>query len=333
VIGTFHVRLFKRLFRASLSAGGGPFTNTEFRTGALDSVNHLFVTLIANQTSLFMLTFPSDAGAPDTLGATSVNDVRLPADLPPLAHITGLQFDNYTQIFYGAAMSVAGEAYVLSLTPATALDAIYRDCTLPKRSGYPARLCDRASIKEFLVNGSRADFQRSAVIIKHHTITRAAAISLTAFDRASRMFLVIVMNEENPRRPCDGNFPPSFDLIGVRVQYCYHLFFFQIQNNNLQVTAIFASQRQAFRVKIEGDAVVAMECDNLLGTCFLLRLRSKTFEYVKFSSITGKILRVLIAPSLRLVIVPCCLLTCSLLVVSDKMSPGKAMSFIHTNLL
>jgi hypothetical protein len=206
--------------RDSVRSGGGPFTNTEFRTGALDSVNHLFVTLMANRTSLFMLTFPSDAGAPDTQSATSVNDVRLPADLPPLAHITGLQFDNYTQIFYGAALSLAGEAYVLSLTPATELDAIYRDCSLPKRSGYPARLCDRVSIKEFLANGTRADFQRTAVIIKHHTITSATAISLTAFDRASRIFMVIVMNGEGLTRPCADNHTSNFDLVGVRVQFC-----------------------------------------------------------------------------------------------------------------
>ncbi len=45
--------------------------------------------------------------------------------------------------------------------------------------------------------------------------------------------------------------------------------------------------------------MVAMECDNLLGTCFLLRLRQQVFEYVKFSSITGKVLRVLNAPTLR----------------------------------
>ena len=62
---------------------------------------------------------------------------------------------------------------------------------------------------------------------------------------------------------------------------------------------MFASQRQAFRVRLEGDAVVAMDCDNLLGTCFLLRLRQQVFEYVKFSSITGQILRVLNAPTLR----------------------------------
>jgi hypothetical protein len=74
---------------------------------------------------------------------------------------------------------------------------------------------------------------------------------------------------------------------------------FQILMDHLQVTALFATQRQAFRVRIEGDAAVAMECDNLLGTCFLLRLRSKIFEYVKFSSVTGQVLRVLIAPSLR----------------------------------
>ena len=204
-----------------MRAGGGLFTNTEFRTGALDSVNHLFVTLIANRTSLYMLTFPSDAGAPDTQGATSVNDVRLPTDLPPLAHITGLQFDNYTQIFYGAALSLAGEAYVLSLTPATALDVTYRDCSQPKRSSYPARLCDRASIMEFLANGTRSDFQRSAVIIKHHTIASASAISLTAFDRASRIFLLIVMNGESPTRPCADNHTSSFDLVGVRVKKFY----------------------------------------------------------------------------------------------------------------
>ncbi len=206
-----------------MRTGGGPFTNTEFRTGALDSVNHLFVTLIANRTSLFMLTFPSDAGAPDTLGATSVNDVRLPADLPPLAHITGLQFDNYTQIFYGAALSLSGEAYVLSLTPATALDAIYRDCSLPSRRGYPARLCDRPSIMEFLANGTRTDFQRSAIILRHHTIASASAISLTAFDRASRIFMVIVMNGENPTRPCADNHTSSFDLVGVRVHVSHRI--------------------------------------------------------------------------------------------------------------
>ena len=75
--------------------------------------------------------------------------------------------------------------------------------------------------------------------------------------------------------------------------------------DSLQVTALFASQRQVFRVRLEGDAAVAMECDNLLGTCFLLRLRRKMFEYVKFSSVTGKVLRVLSAPTLRLVNIEC----------------------------
>jgi hypothetical protein len=164
-----------------------------------------------------MLTFPSDAGAPDTSSSTSVNDVKLPADLPPLAHVSGLQFDNFTQIFYGAALSLAGEAYVLSLTPATRLEAIYRDCSLPKRSGYPPRLCDRESLVEFLANGTRADFQRSAIVMQHHKITSATAISLTSFDRASRIFMVIVMNGEQQTRPCSDTHQSSFDLVGVRV--------------------------------------------------------------------------------------------------------------------
>ena len=70
----------------------------------------------------------------------------------------------------------------------------------------------------------------------------------------------------------------------------------------LQVTALYEIQKKAFRVTLEGDAAVAMECDNLLGTCFLLRLRQQKFEYVKFSSITGQILRVLNAPTLRFAI-------------------------------
>ena len=200
-----------------MHTGRSPFTDTEFRAGALDSVNHLFVTLIANRTSLLMLTFPTDAGAPDTSSATSVNDVKLPADLPTLAHVTGLQFDNFTQIFYGAAVSLNGEAYVLALTPATRLAAIYRDCSLPKRSGYPPRLCDREALVEFLANGTRQDFQRSAVITVIHKISSAAAISLTAFDRASRVFMVIVMNAAQATRPCADNHPSSFDLVGVRV--------------------------------------------------------------------------------------------------------------------
>ena len=164
-----------------------------------------------------MLTFPSDAGAPDTLSATSVNDVKLPADLPTLAHVTGLQFDNFTQIFYGAALSLNGEAYVLALAPATRLETIYRDCSLPKRSAYPPRLCDRQTMVEFLVNGTRQDFQRSAVVTALHKISSAAAISLTAFDRASRVFMVIVMNDAQQTRPCADNHPSSFDLVGVRV--------------------------------------------------------------------------------------------------------------------
>jgi hypothetical protein len=212
------------------AVGGGPITNTEFRAGALDSVNHLFVTLIANRTSLLMLTFPSDSASADTSDATSVNNVRLPQDLPPLAHITGLQFDNFTQIFYGAAMSLSGQAYVLSLTPATLLEKIYRDCSLPGRTRYPPRLCDRQSIIEFLVNGTRADFQKSAIVMVHHTIASATAVSLTAFDRASRVFLVIVMNgDELPTRPCADNFTSSFDLVGVRVRIefvaCLQTFF------------------------------------------------------------------------------------------------------------
>lgn len=183
----------------------------------MDSVNHLFVTLIANRSSLYMLKFPSDAGAPDASYATSVNDVKLPSSLPPLVHITGLQFDNFTQIFYGAAMSVDGQAYVLSLTPASRLEAIYRDCSLPKRSGYPPRLCDRKAIVEFVVNETRADFQRSAVLTEHYKISSATAISLTAFDRASRIFLVIVMNGEQQTRRCAANHMSSFDLVGVRV--------------------------------------------------------------------------------------------------------------------
>ncbi len=187
----------------------------------MDSVNHLFVTLVSNRTSLFMLTFPSDAGAPDTSNFTSVNDVRLPADLPPLTHVTGLQFDNFTQIFYGAAMSIYGDAYILSLTPATRLEAIYRDCSLPNKRGFPPRLCDRESPVEFLVNGTRADFQRSAVVMAHHRILSVAAISLTAFDRASRIFLVIVMNGGQQTRPCAENHTStsSFDLVGVRVHF------------------------------------------------------------------------------------------------------------------
>ncbi len=83
--------------------------------------------------------------------------------------------------------------------------------------------------------------------------------------------------------------------------------------DSLQVTALFPSQQQAFRVRLEGDAAVAMECDNLLGTCFLLRLRRKMFEYVKFSSVTGKVLRVLSAPTLRFVHVECrCIYDCHL---------------------
>lgn len=190
----------------------------------MDSVNHLFVTLIANRSSLYMLTFPSDAGAPDTSYATSVNDVKLPSSLPPLVHVTGLQFDNFTQIFYGAAMSVDGQAYVLSLTPATRLEAIYRDCSIPKRSGYPPRLCDRKAIVEFLANETRADFQRSAVLTELYKISSATAISLTAFDRASRIFLVIVMNGEQQTRPCAANHTSSFDLVGVRV-HGMHVFY------------------------------------------------------------------------------------------------------------
>ncbi len=67
----------------------------------------------------------------------------------------------------------------------------------------------------------------------------------------------------------------------------------------LQVTALYEIQKKAFRVTLEGDAAVAMECDNLLGTCFLLRLRRQKFEYVKFSSLTGEVIRVLNAPELR----------------------------------
>ena len=211
--------------RSSWSDQGGPITNTEFRAGTLDSVNHLFVTLIANRTSLLMLTFPSDSASADTSDATSVNNVRLPQDLPPLAHITGLQFDNFTQIFYGAAMSLSGQAYVLSLTPATLLETIYRDCSLPGKTRFPPRLCDQQSIIEFLVNGTRADFQRSAIMMVHHTITSATAVSLTAFDRASRVFLVIVMNgDELPTRPCADNFTSSFDLVGVRVRFEFDSF-------------------------------------------------------------------------------------------------------------
>jgi len=39
----------------------------------------------------------------------------------------------------------------------------------------------------------------------------------------------------------------------------------------------------------------------LLGTCFLQRLRRRMFQCVKFSSVTGKALRVLSAPTLRFV--------------------------------
>jgi hypothetical protein len=48
---------------------------------------------------------------------------------------------------------------------------------------------------------------------------------LTAFDRASRIFMVIVMNGESLTRPCADNHTSSFDLVGVRVQFCLWLFF------------------------------------------------------------------------------------------------------------
>jgi hypothetical protein len=246
-----------------------------------------------------MLTFPTDVGAPDTFNTSSVNEVRLPPDLPPLVHITGLQFDNITQIFYGAAMSVSGQAYVLSLTPLTRVEKVIRDCSLPKRTSNPPRLCDRRSLVEVVENGTRADFQRSALIEVYHKITFATAVSLTAYDRASRIFIVIVMNDEGQStRPCAGNHTSTFDLVGVRVHWFFHLIL-MAPSHIPQVTALFASQKQAFRVRLEGDAVVAIECDNLLGTCFLLRLRAQIFEYVKFSSVNGKVLRVLIAPTLR----------------------------------
>jgi len=80
------------------------------------------------------------------------------------------------------------------------------------------------------VNGTRADFQKSDIVMVHHTLASATAVSLTAYDRASRVFLVIVMNgDELPTRSCTGNFTSSVDLVGVQVRIefvaCLRTFF------------------------------------------------------------------------------------------------------------
>lgn len=105
----------------------------------------------------------------------------------------------------------------------------------------------------------------------------------------------------------------------------------------LQVTALYEIQKKAFRVTLEGDAVVAMECDNLLGTCFLLRLRQQKFEYVKFSSLTGEVLRVLNAPELRFAIffhlvAIFCAKNNAVRRFLTQVSTGKAKFLLHTSL-